>query len=321
MYNLIRWYNQNRRKFWGIVVATFAIILLVWRLMYITTNRSLNQDAYTSQSQQVDTSNLNSITLTNDKSAITGKKASIDQNGIEIIDKFVSFCNSGSIQEAYNLLSNECKEQLYNELNDFQQAYYTPIFGNGRRNVNIENWNGDIFKVDYNEDALATGRYSVENSIQDYITIVNDEEENKKLNINGYIGRTIYDKNVTEQSLEVKLLRKDAYMDYEIYTFDVKNNSGDITLLGKVDDTENVSYLMDKNEIKYNAYVHEIPQTLLEILGNQEKTIQIKYFNEYSSTSTVNRLVFPKIYLHYESYANFENKNNYLGYANITFEL
>ena len=227
MYNLIRWYNQNRRKFWGIVVATFAIILLVWRLMYITTNRSLNQDAYTSQSQQVDTSNLNSITLTNDKSAITGKKASIDQNGIEIIDKFVSFCNSGSIQEAYNLLSNECKEQLYNELNDFQQAYYTPIFGNGRRNVNIENWNGDIFKVDYNEDALATGRYSVENSIQDYITIVNDEEENKKLNINGYIGRTIYDKNVTEQSLEVKLLRKDAYMDYEIYTFDVKNNSGD----------------------------------------------------------------------------------------------
>ena len=319
MNNLISWYNQNRRKFWSIIFTVGIIAMILWRLI-----NSLSFSRTTSlniEKNQVDTNTLNTVSLTSEKSAISGRKTTIDQRGIETIDKFVSFCNSGSIQEAYDLLSNECKEQLYNDLNVFQQSYYIPIFGNGKRNVEIENWTGNIYKVDFNEDALATGRYSVENSIQDYITIVNDKEGNKKLNINGYIGRTVYDKTVTEQSLEVKLLRKDAYMDYEIYTFDVKNNSGDITLLGRVEDTENVSYLMDKNELKYNAYVHEIPQTLLEILGKQEKTIQIKYFNEYSSTSTINRLVFPKIYLHYESYANYENKNNYIGYASINFEL
>lgn len=318
MHNLIRLYNQNRRKFWVIIITIFAIIIIAWRLIYYTTNRNTSREI--SQIPQVDTSNLNSITLSNEKSAITGKRTTIDQSGIETIDQFVSFCNSGNIQEAYNLLSKECKEQLYNELNDFQQAYYIPIFKNGKRNVTIVNWNENIYRVDFNEDALSTGRYTVDNTIQDYITIVNDEEGNKKLNINGYIGRTIYDKTKIEQSLEVKLLRKDAYMDYEIYTFDVKNNSGDTTLLGRVDDVENVSYLVDKNGLKYNAYVHEIPQTLLEVLGKQQKTIQIKYFSEYSSTREIKNLVFPKIYLSYHSYANYENKNNFMGYANITFE-
>ena len=319
MYKLISWYNQNRRKFWRIVVTIFIVILIAWRLMYTTTNRNTGREI--SQSPKVDTSNLNSITLESDKSAITGKRTTIDQSGIEVIDKFVSFCNSGNIQEAYNLLSNECKEQMYPEIKAFQEAYFNPIFGNGKRNASIENWNGNIYKVDFHEDALSTGRYNVENTLQDYITIVNDKEGNKKLNINGYIGRTTYDKVATERTLEVKLLIKDSYMDYETYTFNIKNNSADKTLLGKVEDEENVSYLVDKNELKYNAYVHEIPQTLLEILGKQEKTIQIKYFNEYSSSRKIKKLVFPKIYLHSDSYANFENKNNYLGYATITFEL
>ena len=36
MYKLISWYNQNRRKFWRIVVTVFIVILIAWRLMYTT---------------------------------------------------------------------------------------------------------------------------------------------------------------------------------------------------------------------------------------------------------------------------------------------
>ena len=211
MYKLISWYNQNRRKFWRIVVTIFIVILIAWRLMYTTTNRNTGREI--SQSPKIDTSNLNSITLESDKSAITGKRTTIDQSGIEVIDKFVSFCNSGNIQEAYNLLSNECKEQMYSEIKSFQEAYFNPIFGNGKRNASIENWNENIYKVDFHEDALSTGRYNVENTLQDYITIVNDKDGNKKLNINGYIGRTTYDKTKNSNDLGIKLRRKDKYTD------------------------------------------------------------------------------------------------------------
>ena len=108
-------------------------------------------------------------------------------------------------------------------------------------------------------------------------------------------------------------MRKDSYMDYEIYTFDVKNDSENKVYLGNVQDYENVSYLIDKNEVKYNACVYEIPQTLLEVYGKQTKTIQIKYLNEYSSNRKIDKLVFPKIYLTYEDNSN--------GYVTISFDL
>ena len=319
MYKLISWYNQNRRKFWRIVVTIFIVILIAWRLMYTTTNRNTGREI--SQSPKVDTSNLNSITLESDKSAITGKRTTIEQSDIETIDKFFSYCNSGKIQEAYNLISDDCKNEMYSEIKIFQEAYFKPIFGNGKRNITIENWTGKIYLVTLNEDFLATGRYSNDNTLQDYVTAVKDNEGNLKLNINNYVGRTIYEKTSSAKNLEIKLLRKDTYMDYETYTFEIKNNSNYITLLGNIQDDENVSYLVDKNDLKYNAYVHELAEPQMEILGKQIKNITIKYFSEYSSTKHLKALVFPKIYLNYELYNNFKNKNNYSDYANITFEL
>ena len=66
-------------------------------------------------------------------------------------------------------------------------------------------------------------------------------------------------------------------MDYEIYTFNVKNNSEIMAVLGNVQDTENVSYLLDDSNFKCEAYVHELIQTQLDVYGKQEKTIQITF--------------------------------------------
>ena len=319
MNNLISWYNQNRRRFWSVIITVIVISMILWRLI-----NSLGFSRTTSlnvEKTQVDTNTLNTISLAGEKSAITGARTTISQDEVNLIDQFFSYCNSGKIQEAYNLISDDCKNEMYSEIKIFQEAYFKPIFGNGKRNITIENWIGKIYLVTLNEDFLATGRYSNDNTLQDYVTVVKDNEGNLKLNINNYVGRTIYEKTSSAKNLEIKLLRKDTYMDYETYTFEIKNNSNYITLLGNIQDDENVSYLVDKNDLKYNAYVHELAEPQMEILGKQIKNITIKYFSEYSSTKHLKALVFPKIYLNYELYNNFENKNNYSDYANITFEL
>ena len=210
---------------------------------------------------------------------------------------------------------------MYPKIKVFQEAYFNQVFGRGKRNITVENWTGDIYLVTLNEDFLSTGRYSNENSLRDYVTVIKDKEGTLKLNINSYIGRTIYEKTSSAKNLEIKLLKKDTYMDYETYTFEIKNNANYNAMLGNIQDEENVSYLVDKNNLKYNAYVHELSNTQMEVLGTQTKRITIKYFSEYSSTKQLKSLVFPKVYLNYELYNNFENKNNYTDYANIAFEL
>ena len=317
MYNIISWYNQNRRKFWGIIIACVLIGLIMWRLIYNILGPN-NQVPQQSQISQIDTNTLNSITVTSENSAITGRRTTINKDGITAIDNFVSYCNSGNIQEAYNLISDECKEEMYSDIIKFQEHYYKPVFGNGKRTVSTENWIGNTYKVVLNEDFLATGKYNKEKSLQDYITIVKDGEGNSKLNINSYIGRTQINKTSNSENVEIKVINKDTYMDYETYTFEVKNNSSSSIALGDVKNTE-ASYLLDKNNLKYNAYIHEIPQVQLVLSEKQTKNIKMKYFNQYSSTRKINSIVFPRIILDYNLYK--ERGQGYNNYTQINISL
>lgn len=301
MNEFIRWYNQNRAKLWFMIFFAIIICFIVFRTINIVFNNTTNKTESSNIVSNIDNSNLNSITIASNKSALSGQMKKLNNNEMEIIDNFISFCNAGNVQEAYNLISNECKEEMYQDINRFIEAYYKPVFANGKKNASVENWNNDTYMVSLNLDALATGSLSEENIIKDYFTVVKDKEGNIKLNINGYIRRTEYNKTHIENNLEITVLRKDSYMDYEIYTFNVKNNSEIMAVLGNVQDTENVSYLLDDSNFKCEAYVHELIQTQLDVYGKQEKTIQIKYFNDFNTNVQIKKLVFPKVYLDYTS--------------------
>lgn len=320
MYKLFSWYNQNRRKFWTIVLAIFVIALIIWRLMYITMGN--NQTTPSNQNLNISENTFNSVSVESTKSAITGENLTTNsKNQVTVIDEFVSYCNSGKIQEAYNLLSNECKEEMYPNIKIFQEAYYQPVFGSGKKNASIENWIGDIYKVDFGEDYLATGKYTKDGTLQDYITIATDSDGKSKLNINKYIRRTTMDKSSSFGDVNVKIIKRDTYMNYEIYTFEITNNSDNTIALGDIQNMD-ASYLEDENGLKYNAYVTELAQPEIVFTPHSTKTVRIKYFNQYSSTRIIKSLVFPNVILDYERYTIFDDKKYYnRGYTQIKFDL
>lgn len=45
-----------------------------------------------------------------------------------LINTFVEFCNNNKIQEAYDLLTDECKKKMYPDLESFKKNYYSIIF-------------------------------------------------------------------------------------------------------------------------------------------------------------------------------------------------
>ena len=293
MHRIISWYNQNRRRVWTAILAIFIAALVWYAVIQISNERTDNEEGNisTTQTSKIDTNDLNSITMQGQKSVISGDNITTTQKEISILDSFVEFCNNGRIQEAYNLLSDECKEEMYPNLKYFNESYYKKIFGNGNRNVTTENWIGNTYKVDFHEDALSTGRYSTDSTIQDYITIVKASDGNNKLNINNYLGRTKLDKTITNSNIDIKIVSRDSYMDYEYYTFEIKNNSDKAIALGDIDDLE-ATYLSDKNNLKYNAYMNEMTQNKLVVEPQQSTTLKIKYFNQYSSTREIKKLTF-----------------------------
>lgn len=314
MHKIIAWYNQNRRRVWVTILAVAVIAAISFALMN-RLNENLQNPSGGTGTSPIDENSLNSITMSSQRSAISGKNITSTQEEVNVIDNFVSYCNAGKIEDAYNLLSDECKEEMYSNLGYFRDRYYKSIFGSGKKNVTMQNWTGNIFRVDFNEDALSTGRLSSENSFQDYITIVRNNKGENKLNINRYIGRAEINKTKVVENLQITVTKKDSYMDYEYYTFEVKNNGDKAALLGRTDNLK-ATFLTDSNGLIYKGRMNELGQQQLKIEAGQKKIVKINYFNEYSSTRKIESLTFSEIITEYE-----EDTTQFLDYYKMTIDL
>ena len=325
MNGIIRWYNQNRKQVWK-VIGIFAVIIIVIQLIQGITVKNENKKLENVLNSGKNEIKTNTIIINDEKSTITGSKLSNSQKKVlTVIDEFVEYCNNKQVSEAYNILSEDCKNQIYSSENIFQEKYLNKIFDGSVRNILAENWVGNIYKVKFREDALSTGIYDTDNVIQDYITGTKDENGDIRLNINGYIGKYEINKQDEKNNIKITVIEKHQYMDYETYVFEIKNNSNNTILLNDIQNedlyNQNAMYLEDKNNIQYNSYTHELSEGQLKILSRETRKISIKYHNKYSSNKKIENIVFSKIILDYNEYLKTENTSDYTNYGIIQIDL
>lgn len=320
MHKIMRFYNQNRKAIWGFIIFVAFFIIILQLLNYFAkrnNERNLNS-VNTVKNNKIQ---YNDINLESEKSALSGEKISErQQESIKEIDKFFSYCNEKNLPKAYNLLTEECKEEMYTTEESFQKNYYEQVFNGQKKNISVENWTSNIFKVKITDDYLSSGNYSSKNTIQDYITVEREDNEEYKLNINGYIGRTNQNKETEHKDIKIKAVEKNIYMDYTTYVFEITNNSYRTILL---DDLKNIDsmYIQDDNKMKYSSYTHELSSGELQINPGEQRKIKIKYYSKYSSVKRITNIVFSKVILDYESYSSLKGKNSYRNYYKFEIQV
>lgn len=220
MNKIVRIWNQNRGKIiiTALVVAFFFIII-----------RTLNSAAKKTLEERNNNTN-NQLVVEEEipnKSIVTGEKVNnqTTKTNVNIIEDFVEKCNSNDIDNAYNLLTDECKETLFPTKERFIKDYYNIIFTESRT-TKIENYKNssktNTYKVTFYGDVLSTGNASSKNSKADYITV---EKESGKLNINSLITVNDIGKKAEQNGIVVTVAKQAVYVDYEIYKINVQNNT------------------------------------------------------------------------------------------------
>lgn len=311
MNRMIRFYNQNRKKIFviGIIIVFLFILLQLF-------NNILKERDENAKSNINIIKNTNKIenenVLISDKSISNGKRLSDSKlnEDIDIIKKFIEFCNNKEFEEAYDLLTDECKEEMFSNLNDFVNIYYTSLFNGEEKNYTIENWSSNTYQVNFIGDILSTGKVDEVKNKQDYITIVNQGNNEYKININNYFGRTNINRQTERENIKINIESKDTYNDYEIYNISVENNTNNTILLDTGDNPKSV-YLLDDKDMKYYFYNNEIVQNKLIIKDGLKSKLKIKFYNSYSSTRSIEQLVFSKMILNYNEYKELEDKTQY----------
>lgn len=298
MGNVIRFYNQNRKNIWMFIIIVFFLFLIL-QLINFLVGKKQEENTLERNNAMNNMSNSDSKAVVMNQSVTSGKPLStgVVKTQTNLIEEFFNYCNKGDVEQAYNLLTESCKRELYPDKETFELTYIAKISKDEGISYTIENWSDNTYKVKITEDILATGKINEEGSFQDYVTIKKQDGKNL-INVNGYIGETEVRKNKEVDNIKITVLKKDTYMDFEKYTIKVDNNSDSDILLDTKQNAETM-YILDSKNVQYSSYNHELTKADLLISDNHSKIITIKYYSAYNSGKKIQKLVFSNVIMNY----------------------
>lgn len=296
MRKIIRYWNQNRKQI-IIIIAIIAFIIIMLQVV----NELLKPTKESNQNNNK--SNVSDLQKPT-QSAITGQNVTEEtsEENTEIIKSFIDYCNSSEIEKAYDLLSNDCKEEFGN-LDTFMSDYYKRNFKT-KKTYNLDFMFSEqgsyTYKVTYYEDdLLATGGTTTNKNFEDYITIINQNGE-RKLNINNFIKKQEINKTQATEAIQITIKNKRVYRSYEQYRILIKNNTKNTISISDGENSEDI-YLLDKNEAKYEAFIHEIPLENLSIKPMRTIELDITFNKIYYTYRNIEKIQFNNICLDQEN--------------------
>lgn len=300
MHNLIRYYNKNRFRVWTAILVIVFILILMQIFNSFAKQQKMEQQNNT---EEETTSNVVSYNKES-KTIISGENISDkykDDFG-QLIDEFCTHCINHEPEKAYDLLSNNMKNVKYKTVEIFKALYYNDRF-EGNKQYTFQAWSNSkdiyIYQVKVFDNMLSTGRSSEENYKEDFITIV-PEGGDLKLNIDKYIGRKEIFKKASNDTLQVSVQISDIYMNYEIYTFNIKNNTDEKILLDTRKKTD-TTFLVDNLDNKFYSILYENKESDLILEPKEMKTIQIKFNDAYRENMEIKEINFEDI-VNYQAY-------------------
>lgn len=287
MNKLIRYYNQNRFKIWVFIIVIVFIILIIQLL----NNIAKRQNEETLENiNKIETSNTDNNTQDqNNQIVIKNNEKNLSKTDINLINEFVKYCNNNEIDKAYDMLSDDCKTVLYPTANEFKLKYVQKIF-NKTKTAEVEEsiYNSLIYKITFYDDLLSSGSYNQNNVIQDYIKIVYDNNEKRKISLNKFVELKTINKIENNKSAYVKIIQKQIYINYEVYQVQITNRTeNDMTLYS------NDIYIIDENQIQYRANINSKSQYTIKA-GNTE-IVNITFNKLFNNNKNIKSIMFSNI--------------------------
>lgn len=309
--------SENRYKILGVIIAIILVLCVI---------RFLNEMAKQSNEETVK-NNQNTIkqssTYKPEQTVIQGENISSSQQekNDNVMDNFIQYCNKKEVEKAYNLLTDECKEVIFDsKIQNFEQDYINKIF-NTQKTYSMQSWiqasGSYTYKIKIMEDILSTGKTG--DYIEDYYTIVNKNGE-YKLNINSYVGRRDINKSAEKDNISITVNTKDIYMDYEIYNIKVQNSS-DKTIILDSKRNEKTAYITGSNSTTYSAFMYEVNDFYLNIKPRIYRNINIRFNKIYNAKIKSETMSFTDIISDAENYNKLQNKRDYKDILKITIDL
>ena len=269
MRNIIRFFNQNKKQIIRVILLILFVFIILQLLNNMTKEKNKNLNAISEDK---------SIDYGKDYSIISEsyKDESIYKRETNILNQFANYCNEKNYEQAYDLLTDNCKEALYPNIDTFIQGYCNENFEN-KKTCKFQAWNEQTYLVEIRRDAMSTGVYSENNYLQDYYTVEGD-----KLNINSFVKRENVNKEKTSENITIKIDSIDYFIDYTQLNITTINMNKERILLD-TQENERTILLTDGNGLKLSSNVNEIAKQSLVIESGGVRKNTLRFEEGYKT--------------------------------------
>lgn len=222
----------------------------------------------------------------------------------EIIGKYVGYCNDKDYENAYNLLEESCREEMYPDFEQYKKQI--DMIFNGYKIYNIQSYsivgNDYVYTVRILEDILSTGMTDSGYSYYEDKFVIKDTKDGLKLCIGGYIGKSELDSVAEEQYLKFNCLNKVVKYDSETYEVKITNRSEYPIVLYDGDGQQEITLDIGDQErnLTYSNY------SIVVLQPKQTRTFKFEFTKYYDDGRTATKLNFNSIRVlkSYEEYQN-----------------
>ena len=143
------------------------------------------------------------------------------------IDLFFKYCNAKQYEKAYEMLSDSCKEYVYNTSIEEFKKYVDGVYTSSKI-YNIQNYSNlkNIYIYDMNilDDIESTGTTGGYNVYQEKVAVIRENSQFKIAN-QGFIKTEFLDANAEDDKMKVKVNSKDISYSKEGYNFEITNKT------------------------------------------------------------------------------------------------
>ena len=236
-----------------------------------------------------------------------------------LVNTFLNFCNNKEVEEAYNLISDECKKEKYPTLEEFKKFYYDDIFEE-KRECNLQAWISEsdyiVYKVRYSNSMLATGTYDETNVYEDYITL-NRKNNTEKISIGSFIDSEECNIVTEEEGIQATVIEKKIYISDEEYIMYVTNNTDKTILLDNL--KSNTTIWLLGSGVQYAPYSNKLFVSNLTIEPGETQRIEIRFMKNLSSTNKSKTIQFSSVIKDYDAYI--QNEKEYTDITEIKIKV
>lgn len=206
------------------------------------------------------------------------------------INDYVTYCNDGNYQKAFNLLSEECRKyEFENSVEKFAKHVLTKMPVPKKHSIqNYSNY-GDyyIYEIKYIDDILATGLTNqVYNFTTEKITLKKTKDGEYELAVGNFIGYEEI-KNVAENDyLKVNVESKLINYSMETYVVKFTNRTDNIIVIS--DNYENNEINLElNNEYRGRENINET----IVLDPEESKTVKLE-FTKFADDGDISRNIF-----------------------------